>query len=288
MAIVSYIHVLAGAFLMGLAAAAPIGPVNMMAIRRGVAGGWRHTLACGAGAAFSDLALFSLALLGGRYLLPDLASPRLRGLLAAIGAVLLAPAGIYFLLLTFRDPLRAFHSARQRWGSGPVPAHLAVEALQAAAITLLNPFTMVYWAGVTSSWLLLARPVLGASAPGWGTLITGSGLMTWFGGLILLVRFIPRHISALFFRLANGVLSLILLGFAALCVLALAGHPPRGFAWPRIRCVSGRRPPPPERAICPFSGSPPVHWSVQRHANQIPYRHSWRDRNGRPALHPIA
>lgn len=32
--VVSYIHVLSAAFLMGLAAAAPMGPVNMLAIRR--------------------------------------------------------------------------------------------------------------------------------------------------------------------------------------------------------------------------------------------------------------
>jgi hypothetical protein len=47
--LVSYIHVLSAAFLMGLAAAAPMGPVNMLALRRGVIGGWRHTLACGIG-----------------------------------------------------------------------------------------------------------------------------------------------------------------------------------------------------------------------------------------------
>ena len=31
--------------MVGLAAAVPMGPVNMLAIRRGVIGGWRHTLA---------------------------------------------------------------------------------------------------------------------------------------------------------------------------------------------------------------------------------------------------
>jgi threonine/homoserine/homoserine lactone efflux protein len=41
MVFVSYVHVLSAAFLMGLAAAAPMGPVNMLAIRRGVIGGWR-------------------------------------------------------------------------------------------------------------------------------------------------------------------------------------------------------------------------------------------------------
>ena len=41
------IHVLGAAFFMGLASAAPMGPVNMLAIRRGMIGGWRRTLACG-------------------------------------------------------------------------------------------------------------------------------------------------------------------------------------------------------------------------------------------------
>ncbi len=65
MVFVSYIHVLLAAFLMGLAAAAPMGPVNMLAIRRGVIGGWRHTLACGIGSVTGDLILFSMVLVGG-------------------------------------------------------------------------------------------------------------------------------------------------------------------------------------------------------------------------------
>ena len=65
MVLVSYIHVLSAAFLMGLASAAPMGPVNMLAIRRGAIGGWRHTLACGIGSITGDLILFSLILFGG-------------------------------------------------------------------------------------------------------------------------------------------------------------------------------------------------------------------------------
>jgi hypothetical protein len=83
------------AFLMGLAAAAPMGPVNMLAIRRGVIGGW-HTLACGIGSITGHLILFSLILLVGDYLFPDLANPTLQTVLAAIGAIVLLPLGIVF------------------------------------------------------------------------------------------------------------------------------------------------------------------------------------------------
>jgi len=61
-----------------LAAAAPMGPVNMLAIRRGVIGGWRHTVACGIGSVTGDLILFSLVLLGGHYLFSDLSNPTLQ------------------------------------------------------------------------------------------------------------------------------------------------------------------------------------------------------------------
>ena len=107
MMIVSDIHVLSAAFFMGLAAAAPMGPVNMLAIRRGLIGGWRHTLACGAGSVTGEITLFSLVLLGGHYLLSDLSNPTVRTVLAAIGVIVLLPLGIYFLVRAVKEPLRA-------------------------------------------------------------------------------------------------------------------------------------------------------------------------------------
>jgi len=77
MVFVSYIPVLLAAFLMGLAAAAPMGPVNMLAIRRGLIGVWRHTLACGIGSVSGDLILFSV-LVGGHYFFSDLSNPTLQ------------------------------------------------------------------------------------------------------------------------------------------------------------------------------------------------------------------
>ena len=115
MVFVSYIHVLLAAFLMGLAAAAPMGPVNMLAIRRGVIGGWRHTLACGIGSVTGDLILFSIVLVGGHYFFSDLSNPTLQTILAAIGIIVLLPLGIYFLVRAVKDPMRAFASARQHW-----------------------------------------------------------------------------------------------------------------------------------------------------------------------------
>jgi threonine/homoserine/homoserine lactone efflux protein len=224
MVFVSYIHVLSAGFLMGLAAAAPMGPVNMLAIRRGVIGGWRHTLACGIGSVTGDLFLFSLVLLGGHYLFSDLSNPTLRTILTVIGVIVLLPLGIYFLIRAVKDPLRAFASARKRWNETTVPAHLLAEVADCTALTIVNPLTILYWFGVTSNWLPFAHSVLGTSATGWGLLMAGAGLMTWFAALVVLVRFIPNRIGPTFFRFVNAILGLILLGFATFCAVVLFRH----------------------------------------------------------------
>jgi L-lysine exporter family protein LysE/ArgO len=224
MVFVSYVHVLSAAFLMGLAAAAPMGPVNMLAIRRGVIGGWRHTLACGIGSVSGDLILFSLVLLGGHYLFADLSNPTLQTALAAIGVIVLLPLGVYFLVRSVKDPLRAYASARQHWDESTVPEHLVAEVADSTALTVFNPLTIVYWVGVTSNWLPIAHSVLGYSAPEWGILMAAAGLMTWFTMLVVVVRFIPHHIGPVFFRLVNSILGLILLGFATFCAILLSRH----------------------------------------------------------------
>ena len=224
MVFVSDIHVLSAAFFMGLAAAAPMGPVNMLAIRRGLIGGWRHTLACGIGSVTGELILFALVLLGGHYLFSDLSNPTLRTVLAVIGLIVLFPLGIYFLVRAVKEPLRAYISARQRWDEGTVPAHLATDITTGFALTVFNPLTMIYWVGVTANWLPFAHSIIGSKAPGWGILMVAAGLMTWFTVLIVVVRFIPHRIGPTFFRLVNAILGLILLGFAAFCVVILSRH----------------------------------------------------------------
>ena len=224
MTFVSHLHVLSAAYLMGLAAAAPMGPVNMLAIRRGMMGGWRRTLSCAIGSVAADLILFSLVLLGGRYLLPHLASPTLRTILAAIGVVVLLPLGIYFLVRAFKEPLHSRIRARKHWDENTLPKHLASDAAAGAALTLLNPATMVYWVGVTSNWFPFAQSILGSDAPGWGVLMVAAGLMTWFTTLIFIVRFMPHRIGPTFFRLVNAAFGLILLGFAMFCAIIVSRH----------------------------------------------------------------
>jgi len=207
---------------MGLAAAAPMGPVNMLAIRRGLIGGWRHTLACGVGSVSGEILLFALVLLGGHYLFSDLSKPTLQTVLAAIGVIVLLPLGIYFLIRAVKEPLRAYASARKNWDESTVPAHLATDVASCAALTMFNPLTIIYWVGVTANWLPLAHSVLGWKTYGWGILMVAAGLTTWFSMLIVVVRFLPHRIGPTFFRLVNAVLGLILLSFATYCAILIS------------------------------------------------------------------
>jgi threonine/homoserine/homoserine lactone efflux protein len=224
MTFLSHVHVLSAAYFMGLAAAAPMGPVNMLAIRRGMTGGWRRTLACGIGSVAGDLIFFSLVLLGGHYLLSDLSNPKLRTVLAAIGVFVLLPLGIYFLVHAIKEPLRAYTRARKRWDKDNVPVRLASDVAAGAALTIFNPATMAYWVGVTSNWLPFAHSILGSNAPGWGILMAAAGLMTWFTTLICVVRFMPHRIGPTFFRAVNAAFGLILLVFATLCAIVVSRH----------------------------------------------------------------
>jgi threonine/homoserine/homoserine lactone efflux protein len=221
---VSDVHVLASAYLMGLAAAAPLGPVNMLAIRRGMIGGWRHTLACGIGSVAGDLILFSLVLLGGSYLLSDLSNPALQSVLAAIGLIVLLPLGLYFLVRAVKEPLRAYASARKRWDESTVPEHLATDVAAGTALTIFNPATMVYWVGVTSNWLPFAHSIFGSKATVLGILMAAAGLMTWFTTLTFVVRVMPHRLDATFFRFVNATFGFILLAFATFCAIVVSQY----------------------------------------------------------------
>jgi threonine/homoserine/homoserine lactone efflux protein len=219
-----HFRVLATTFFMGLAAAAPLGPVNMLAIRRGMIGSWYDTIACGIGSVAGDLTIFSLALLGGHYLLSDISNPALRTVLATISVIVLFPLGIYFLVRVVKQPLPVHTGGHKQWESSSVPKRLIAEMAAGAALTILNPITLAYWVGASSNWLPYAQSILGSQAQRWGILMVAGGLMTWFTMLAFFVRFIPHGIGPTFFRLVNATLGLILVGFATFCAIALIRH----------------------------------------------------------------
>jgi threonine/homoserine/homoserine lactone efflux protein len=138
--------------------------------------------------------------------------------------IVLLPLGLYFLVRSVKEPMRAYTRARKRWDEGTVPAHLTTDVAAGTALTIFNPATMVYWVGVTSNWLPFAHSILGSKAPGWGILMAAAGLMTWFTTLTFVVGFMPHRLGPTFFRLVNGAFGFILLAFAMFCAVLVSHH----------------------------------------------------------------
>jgi len=180
----------------------------MLAIHRGVIGGWRHMLACGIGSITADLNLFSLVLLGREYFLPDQPNPAIQLIVASMGAIILLPLGIYLLNRGVKEPFRTFESARRRWDVGTVPGYLMAEVANAAALTIFNPLTIAYWIFVTPNWLPFAHSVWATAPPVWESLTVTAGLATWSTPLAVAVRFIAHRIGPNFVRLVNAMLDL--------------------------------------------------------------------------------
>lgn len=204
-------HLLVRGLVLGLAIAAPVGPIGVLCIRRTLADGRLMGLVTGLGAATVDAFYSSVAAFG----------------LAAISAILLAQrrwialfGGLFLLYLGGRAllaPPPANRSAQVVARRGLAGAYLSTVAL-----TLTNPATIISFAAVFAGvGLVGVHGVTGAE----GSLVVGVflGSALWWlilsGGVSLLrARLTPAHLA--WISRASGI---ILLGFGVFA-LATAVH----------------------------------------------------------------
>ncbi len=218
-----YLYMLLWVYWLGFLAAAPIGPVNMVAIHRGVLGKWTHTLACGLGSVMMDLMYFALILWGGQQL-SYLQNPHVQRIIAIAGALVLAPLGVLLLVKMFRMRLRDMVRSRRRMRSRP-PRHLWTDVGTGIVLTVINPLTPGYWLLIGGQWISQAQIILGPGTMGVGLVGAAAGLTSWFLLLTFLVRFRPNRLGPAFFRTINGVCGVMLLIFALVCVgVAIGVH----------------------------------------------------------------
>jgi threonine/homoserine/homoserine lactone efflux protein len=214
------------AYIAGFVVAAPMGPVNMYALRRGIVGRWPHTLACGLGSSLADLIYFGLALHGGGLLIQELQSPRMQALMAAGGAALLLPISLYFLhKARVGEPVRVADPSDPAYTAPPT--RLGRDFAMGLVFTLMNPAGVVYWLGVASNWLPAGTRAFddAQTAIWWGLAAAAAGLASWFAILSGAVRFVPNRIGPRFFRVVNAVCGAVLLAFGVACVVFILQHP---------------------------------------------------------------
>jgi threonine/homoserine/homoserine lactone efflux protein len=187
----------------GLAIAAPVGPVGLLCIRRTLARGPLHGFVSGLGAAAADglygvVAAFGLSLAA---VLIDQQTP----LRIAGGALLL-----WIAWRTWRS------AAPDRPADAGEGAGLPGAFLGTFALTVTNPATILSFAGVIAA--------LGPGGAGGGSaLVVGVvlGSAAWWLGLSLAVGRLRARVTPGAMRAINRISALVLAGFAVAAVASL-------------------------------------------------------------------
>lgn len=193
--------VLYGMFI-GVALAAPIGPINIEIIDRGIRFGFRSGWLVGLGALSVDT-LYALLVVSGLTPLAD--SPALRVPLFLAGGVMLAIVGV--------NSLRAALSSKpERVVAAPHPGRSYVTGLLIAA---LSPMGIVYWLSVGAA--LVAEAVDRVGRAGAPVLVGGVflGLLAWVTTIALLARIASRFVTGQGMRWITGISGVVILGFAS-------------------------------------------------------------------------
>lgn len=192
---------------LGLAVAAPIGPINVATIQLGLSQGFRRAAPFGLGAATTDALYCFSVYLGLAPLL--VAAPWLRVVLYLAGAALIGRIAW--------GALRRRVDVRARAGRDPAGAWRSYAS--GIALTAVNPATIV-------SWLAIGGAALSSVPAGEGLLAVAgifAGSASWFTALSLAASWGRRIAGERVFKAISIVCALALFGFAAV------------FAWNGVR-----------------------------------------------------
>lgn len=189
-------------YILGLMAAAPIGPVNIEMIRRGLRVGFWAPFCIGLGAVTADFVYVTLASLGFSSLFSHIAV--MRGSLMLLGAALLSFLGIVAIREARHPVLPVENPAEQPLGK-------ARYYLLGLLLCLANPMTIGYWL-VVSAALLPSGEALWRS---YAVLVVSvsAGCITWVVFISTVLHASRRHVSARLFRYVNLVSGLLLVGY---------------------------------------------------------------------------
>ena len=191
-------HLLLTGILLGWGAAIPLGPINVEMIRRNLLFGTRSGLGIAFGATLADTC-YILLILGG--ILVFLNRPIILEVVGFAGAFVLA--WFAYKSLTAK-PLQMENRLQQR--------NFFHTVLAGFLMTLLNPFTIIFWSSISSQ---IASYAVGKhDAVFLATLGVIIGTLSWSLSLNTTLHFTRHKIKPSIMRMLNIIGGLILLGFA--------------------------------------------------------------------------
>jgi len=186
----------------GVALAAPIGPVNIEIISRGIRFGFLSGWLVGLGALSVDT-VYALLVVSG--LTPFADSSTLRFPLFLAGGAMLAFVGFNSLRI-------ALSNEPEGVAAPPHPGRSYVTGLLIAA---LSPMGIVYWLSVGAA--LVAEAVDRVGSIGAPVLVGGVfvGLLLWVTTVAVLARIARRFVTGRGMKWITGVSGVVILGFSA-------------------------------------------------------------------------
>lgn len=186
--------------VMGWGAAIPVGPVNLEIARRNLHLGTRAGLVFGSGACLADLTYLALLSLGAMVFLEH---PLVLAVMGLLGS---------FILLWF-----AYKAMVAKAGEDKRPKNTNTNLLDGYLMTLINPYTILFWASITSQLSLLNKNQDST------LMLAGFGLLLGVFSWILLFSFILHHgktkISGQFTQRLNRFGGGILILFAVVGII---------------------------------------------------------------------
>jgi L-lysine exporter family protein LysE/ArgO len=191
-------HLLFFGILLGIGAAIPIGPVNLEIIRRNLRYGTWYGLFTGMGASLADVIYLVLLCLGALTLLQY---PMVMRTIGIIGSIILA----WFAY-------KAFCSQTVNAADDQTTPALLRYLLDGFIITLINPYTILFWSSVSAQVSLAAAadkntlPLAGA-----GVVI---GTIGWVFALNTFLHFTRHRLTTKAIKRLNYTGGVILLGFS--------------------------------------------------------------------------
>ena len=183
----------------GVALAAPIGPINIEIVRRGLLGGFWNGWTVGLGALSADT-IYCILVVAGLLGIADTTGVRAPLFLA--GAVVLCYLGVRSIVDAVRNQTAIGGTVSRRRG-------YTAGFLMAAA----SPFGIVYWLSIGAA--LVARAVDRAGRGGAPVLVFGVvvGILIWVTFLSVLTQGGRRFVSAATLRWATVVAGIVLVAF---------------------------------------------------------------------------
>lgn len=202
MTVTEVISLIGYGMVIGVALAAPIGPINIEIITRGIRHGFLNAWLVGLGALTTDT-IYAVLVVSGLTPLAD--SPGLRFPLFLAGGLMLSYVALTSLR-SARTTMTALDDATPRRGRSYVTGVL---------IAAFSPMGIVYWLSVGAA--LVVEAVDRVGTVGAPVLVGGVflGLLAWVTSLSVLAQVARRFVTGQGMRWVTGASGIIILGFAA-------------------------------------------------------------------------